>query len=1263
MAAPVDPTTASTASLLPSKAGPTPGILPQSEPAANLMLQPEASQPAAQDPGARQEALIEAKPQYTSTPSLAAHGIQMDISLPNMSSDHGRLYMDLLKPATDVDAGDFLTKMGMTLYDTTVGPGLASLGVKVTKDYIGFSADQLKQQWAENPIWINLLNLSSLLGVVAPIGLAARKGILKHEYLTNADEYYAKMLKGNNPEARTWTDLSKEQFDALDPEHKIDLIHSFEQSRKSYFTAQRVKDYVRSTTPGSNFQPDIPFTPSERVKLWFTKNFANSYYRITNDWSETGPFRTTLENRIERAVPKDIVQTFLEQVPGPERGKTFMQGLLAKTYPNDVPGPSDYRPGEEELLTRLVDFGRAAQQKRLESGFLAPEEHTGHPVHFNGMRVWGRGFLGDDPTLVTKQITYNPKSGKATAFGFAHLDQPNLITRESTPEEILDAIASGEIYHSPRDLVMNVLVRDEMIHQTFQTVVDIAGDKRYALPFDDIKELKKSNPSALDKIRKNYISLEEAPQKDRILRMMRTQGADILGDSQRLPWIHKQAFDALFGDAGLTRNTKFAHEYSLPEVWTMAMKTAATALNPRTQVTNLLSAVPFMSQHGVNPFNEENAAIGQQLWKAVNKIVEYHKANNGNSVALDELFHLGADAQLNLGTVTRRGQTFDLDAEILHPLVEKYLQEGTFMGAEAYNGLSNVEASAKAGSRTRAFASWLNGLKKSSYQVGSEKYNLGNLMDFASKTYLSGDVVPKLMSYIDLRSRGFSREAAVYEGGRRFPMYGTTGAAIKSGRKVMFPWLSFPVEALRITKNNLLDHPLRTMPWLFAPQIIQSTLAGLGLAPSGQGAEEWKKGLPTYYQNPSVVQAYGGSGVGALTALHGAGLGAITGAAVGGPAGGLAGAIAGGVSGYYLGSRSTDAVRGALVKFLPHTSFMLSSTSPLINPTLPKNSLIGSAMPFDVTGNPSSMIQSLLDQSPVKPLAVLMPFINLLKGEDVSGRPIRSSGNPIQDTLEYTLAMTVGNLTPPFIRDNLFRTRGGDSISMSEAMFGQHVPGDFTDISQFMQDMKIAPKGASRILDPYTLREKSPTMDFLLNHLSGILVSTPSSPEQRIRNETRAVHGFKEAANAVTRMYREAVTSHNDAKATALLAKRYQIAAAQNVNYAFGVVDDMHKWLNEQAEFMLSNPAFSGMSKNDLTKRIIEAVRYANGTVGTAQKAYLNMLRLKVEQNNFAHSRQGKMMNLMAKRNAITMLPPVYDPISLGTIDLGDGLTVDETLF
>jgi hypothetical protein len=423
-------------------------------------------------------------------------------------------------------------------------------------------------------------------------------------------------------------------------------------------------------------------------------------------------------------------------------------------------------------------------------------------------------------------------------------------------------------------------------------------------------------------------------------------------------------------------------------------------------------------------------------------------------------------------------------------------------------------------------------------------------------------MVPKMTYFISLRAKGLSRKAAVAEVARRLPMYGTVGSAIKLGRKFAFPWATFPAEAMRITKNNIMDHPLRMIPWLRTPQIVQSVFSGVGFSGDAEEVAASKKQLPFWAQKHTTIlgtnKAIAGVGGGASGGLFGAVAGAVVGKT---SKAAYATALAGAGLGAFAGAMGTDddhanEMRGAMLDFLPYSTFMLANNA---------RDFGGEYLPF-------KDLQGMLEQMPAEPLAILKPMISAFSGETPFGEPV--GDGTLGGGISKTIAGMLGFMAPPLLQKYGFKLTTPDV-----PMWGD--PTGISNVSRLLIDTGNA-------IDPMTGRPGSMTNDFWLNNF-GAFKSYKATGEQQIANEALADRQMNKIRSHLTKNLKYFLDQEDDKEVIDILTKVQGSFSEQFLHDPRLAQGKYTDWLKRQGQTLGLHPKLKGWSHEELMERLDEA--------------------------------------------------------------------------
>ena len=259
-----------------------------------------------------------------------------------------------------------------------------------------------------------------------------------------------------------------------------------------------------------------------------------------------------------------------------------------------------------------------------------------------------------------------------------------------------------------------------------------------------------------------------------------------------------------------------------------------TSLNPFTQGQNIWGNYGFLAMRGWNPFNKRNHDL---IWKtSYPAIRQLQKAARGGK-GVPEI------TELNLGILDSQvgGGKINIAAEMASSEMAQVIEKNSLLSAE---GLGVVDRLAKRADDSQVM---IKSLAKMT-QKAAKAPGINQAIDF----YLAADGMVKMAYFLDLRTKGYSRLAASLEVARALPMYSTIGQTPQTLRRAALPWVSFPAEALRIVKNNVMDYPLRSMMWFHGTDVMQALMYP-ALGENYKGMELLKEGLPTYGNKPSTT--------------------------------------------------------------------------------------------------------------------------------------------------------------------------------------------------------------------------------------------------------------------------------------------------------------------------------------------------------------------------------------------------------------------------
>jgi hypothetical protein len=498
-----------------------------------------------------------------------------------------------------------------------------------------------------------------------------------------------------------------------------------------------------------------------------------------------------------------------------------------------------------------------------------------------------------------------------------------------------------------------------------------------------------------------------------------------------------------------------------------------------------------------------------------------------------------------------------------------------------------------------------------------------------SSAYLGEDVVPKMMYVANLLRKGWGEDAIVKEVGRRLPQYLTVGNFQQKSRRIVLPWITFPTEAARIIKNNMMDYPVSMMAWMKGPAIAQSIAYGSGLAPNYEETEAMIEGAPGWADRYQTVYLDEETAPQTLGAVGGVGMGSMIGGAVGGAKGAAIGAAGGAIGGAIMGKKSptaqrltqddlAGAARAWALDFLPTSAAVFGSTHPHEWEKVD---------PFNGVPAPGKEVMGTIkDLSPVEPFAIAMPLVELAAGRGSFGREIETKSG--WDFANKAALGLYGMLMPPMIQKYGMRVEGEGGVykmaDIHEANGGQQTlprsqTATFFGLSMAgltaMGARKLPGATAAKTLgaaatagipgamagsqlntrrlmtdlgimrDPYTNEYNDRTMDFFFNTFMGVNKSWKVSPKTAIANEERRNKRFQEIRKSSLKSLMDSMRNGSESMAVAAAGEAYKTFQLQWADSP-KADEEYLKWLERNVKNIGKTPQMRTVSEDELTFRI-----------------------------------------------------------------------------
>ena len=904
----------------------------------------------------------------------------------------------------------------------------------------------------------------------------------------------------------------------------------------------------------------------------------------------------------------DTVGTILREMPDEKSGDAIYAYILGQVGGPAIAAKAVATYGKLSAKNqKWADFylnaARTRQSEMLESGYITGEQYMRiGPAHIPALSK-GTPDIGVGPTQ-THLIPIKPRPGTERATHLIEKDGvieaagktesvpiqmsirprltgPTTMRRLGTHDDIFERLKAGELITDPADMTVQGYMSDGLLHTNFQFITDmILKDKgMWTAPADLVA---KHGGSTRKMAKLGFTSLEYAG--DGATATLRRMVAKQSGQAETsLPWIRQEVFEGIFGVDGMM-HTVDTISGNLMDVMTTVYKTMKTAGSIPTHIQNLTGNMSFLAQAGFNIASPENIALMGTLTGTFNKIAKINSEAKKAGLSGRAMFDKDSILKgIDLGVIKKgsiKGLKHDLDLkdEFFDPAVRELLEESAFESVEGSAHLERMERMLRKEQKfTKGAIKAYMGVKKFA-QVGDRV----KWFDGLTKAYLAEDMVPKMTYFVSLRAKGLSRKAAVAEVARRLPMYGSVGSAIKLGRKFAFPWATFPAEAMRITKNNIMDHPLRMIPWLRTPQITQSIFSGMGFSGDAEEVAASKKQLPFWAQKHTTVvgtgKAIAGISGGATGGLFGATAGAVIGK---NPKAAYAAALAGAGLGAFAMAMGTDGehasqMRGAMLDFLPYSTFMLANNSKEFG---------GNVLPF-------KDLQGMLEQMPAEPLAILKPMISAFSGETPYGEPV--GDGTLGGGISKTIAGMLGFMAPPLLQKYGFKLTTPD------------VPlwGDFTGISNVSRGLI----DTGNAIDPMTGRPGSMTNDFWLNNF-GAFKSYAATGEQQIANESMAERQMHKIRSHLTKNLKYYLDQGDDKEVIDILTKVQGSFSEQFMHDPRLAQGKYTDWLKWQSTTLGLHPKLKGWNEDELKARLDRAGGMAGAARSRAREELIGSLR------------------------------------------------------
>jgi hypothetical protein len=1118
-----------------------------------------------------------------------------------------------------------------------IGDDLAITGFEWNQNNFSWTAENAKQTWAEEPVWQNVIRLASLGLNFVPLGAAVNKSmkfgkIGKHILPSKSFKVVGKgaedVLDLQKQPVKSFRWFEEFPTEAAEKKWLVDQDYLAEGAtrkallgaRKSVAARQRANKLGAISTAiaqGKNsFQwggDRHAITGIDKARAMFDKAFANSYWALSNDKGMTlkKQFAASLNNFYE-------VENFgrhFANMPTQIKEEGWQKSIHKFMQSGDGAHISGMSNESQTYMRNQLASYRSHQKDWFELGAGYSDEIPDHlQVHIPTQRQLtpapGVGPRAAKLQVVDKPATAAKVGGgptKLSVVEMPRLEAPTLHPRKVTElDDILAKIDDGTYISDFEGHALPNFMLDRMLYHNFKFMRDAIEMPGAALSADAVRNL---TPAS----RALYINLNDAKFGGRatLERVLRKSGSDKLGANGELPWVSRSLFDEWMGDAGMMEQAMEAA--GVMQAFVAVHKTMKTAGNIPTHATNTIGNMIMQTWNGYKPWTPHNLRVGTQLTKGMHKYAKgIRKAKQAATKSGKEWEKQKVIDSIDIVIPVTNSEgkvvNFQLRDLLNDTDFTRLVEESAF---ESVEGLARLEQIYEGMNKSTLRGKGL----KMFMDLKNAKPIKGGL-DNMTEAYLLEDMIPKAQLYVQNIAEGMSKDVALADVARTLPMYNTTGSAIKAGRKVVFPWLTFPAEMTRIMKNQMIDNPMRVLPWMHATNLIQSTGYMGGAVESFEAAEETRRNLPAYGKTPTTVV-----GKETFTDVLSAGpigsaLGGLAGMAAGKPGLGFAAGAAGGIGlalleneHFDLENRSADKMRGAVMRWLPHSSLMLQTDAPEIMNQMSGKDFMRAMRERNVgqlvhAVQPGRGFQETAAILPAQPLAIVEPFINMFTGKNSMGQEIKAEDEGAE--LRKMTAGLIGMMAPPVVQKYGYKQtspdeqipvigRGGAALAgavaggvtgykigkgpgaVAGALTGA-ISGGATNVSKLMIDSGV-------YQDPRTVEDADVVSDLILNTISSTKTYA-ALPEHRAGNIKMNEAQITEQRTAMKKQASYLMLNHREEEATSYLKKAMTTFERQYPSDPKMAMEKYKEWLENFVDGVGESPLWGGLSKEEMKKEL-----------------------------------------------------------------------------
>ena len=269
---------------------------------------------------------------------------------------------------------------GLNTMDFLFGAEAAVIGIAHDADGFSWNMENLKQQWSEQPIWVNALSTASLVGsMLLPASLAARAAFKTGGIATRLARGTIKEID----EIARWTDAGWINA-GDDVVKKIAKYDDFESGQATITELRRLEIATTHAAKRSKRAAAVKAgqltwsNPFQKALHSFESRWSNTYFEAINGTPGTGQhaLRERMHGRLEKLWKREEVGQMLMNLPDPSKGPAISAYLMAKIDPGVAARVA--KDGSAKGLSKTDtiwadhywEWEKRGQAKRLESGMI-----------------------------------------------------------------------------------------------------------------------------------------------------------------------------------------------------------------------------------------------------------------------------------------------------------------------------------------------------------------------------------------------------------------------------------------------------------------------------------------------------------------------------------------------------------------------------------------------------------------------------------------------------------------------------------------------------------------------------------------------------------------------------------------------------------------------------------------------------------------------------------------------------------------------------